>query len=47
LTKATFDSLASLDGGLPEDRRQWLIVHDQVSVPVDFANGGVVLDLEP
>jgi deazaflavin-dependent oxidoreductase (nitroreductase family) len=25
----------------------WLIVHDQVSVPVDFASGGALLDLEP
>ena len=25
----------------------WLIVHDQVSVPVDFATGRALLDLEP
>jgi ketosteroid isomerase-like protein len=25
----------------------WLIVHDQVSVPVDFASGSALLDLEP
>jgi uncharacterized protein (TIGR02246 family) len=25
----------------------WLIVHDQVSVPVDFASGKALLDLEP
>jgi uncharacterized protein (TIGR02246 family) len=26
---------------------QWLIVHDQVSVPVDFESGRALLDLEP
>jgi ketosteroid isomerase-like protein len=25
----------------------WLIAHDQVSVPIDFANGNALLDLEP
>jgi ketosteroid isomerase-like protein len=25
----------------------WLIVHDQISVPVDFASGRALLDLEP
>src|SRR5829696_6005506 len=25
----------------------WLIVHDQVSVPVDFGSGRALLDLEP
>ena len=25
----------------------WLIAHDQVSVPVDFASGRALLDLEP
>lgn len=26
---------------------KWLIVHEQVSVPVDFGNGKAVFDLEP
>ncbi len=26
---------------------EWLIVHDQVSVPVDFRSGRALLDLEP
>ena len=26
---------------------KWLIVHDQISVPVDFASGRALLDLEP
>jgi ketosteroid isomerase-like protein len=26
---------------------RWLIVHDQVSVPVDFASGKALLDLQP
>lgn len=25
----------------------WLIAHDHISVPTDFASGGAVLDLEP
>jgi ketosteroid isomerase-like protein len=26
---------------------QWLVVHDQISVPVDFTSGRALLDLEP
>jgi ketosteroid isomerase-like protein len=26
---------------------QWLIVHDQISVPTDFATGRALLDLRP
>ncbi|MEQ7129318.1 nuclear transport factor 2 family protein [Actinopolymorpha sp. B11F2] len=34
-------------GGLRKIDGQWLIVHDQVSVPTDFADGKALLDLEP
>jgi ketosteroid isomerase-like protein len=34
-------------GGLRKINGNWLIVHDQVSVPADFALGKALLDLEP
>jgi len=33
--------------GLRKIGARWLITHDQVSVPVDFATGKALLDLEP
>lgn len=32
---------------LRQSQQRWLITHEHVSVPVDFASGTVVLDLEP
>ena len=34
-------------GGFRKIRGAWLIAHDHVSAPVDFANGRVLLNLEP
>ena len=34
-------------GGLRKMNGNWLIVHDHVSVPVDFERGKAVLDLKP
>jgi ketosteroid isomerase-like protein len=33
--------------GLQRISGKWLIVHDHVSVPVDFENGKAALDLKP
>ena len=39
--------LGSMDDGLAQGRRDWRIVHDQISVPVDFETGKALLNLQP
>jgi uncharacterized protein (TIGR02246 family) len=41
------DSWVRWTAGFQKIDGNWLIVHDQVSVPVDMASGRALLDLEP
>lgn len=42
-----FDSWTRETNGLRKIDGTWLVVHDHVSVPVDFSTGKALLDLEP
>lgn len=43
----SFDSWTRETNGLRKIDGAWLVVHDHVSVPVDFSTGKALLDLKP